>query len=310
MKEFVKVYAPASVANVSVGYDVLGFALDRPGDEVILKHGTEKGLKIISIKGAQGKLPTELEKNTAGFAALQLLKHLGLEDLPLEMQLIKKMKLGTGLGSSAASAVAGVMAVNEILKCPLQKSELLHFAVQGEQIADGAWHADNVAPSLLGGVVLIRDNETLDFKKIAVPQGLHVAMIYPHVKILTSESRAILNDQVSLDNMIKQTGNMGAFVAGMFTSDFQLIKRSLQDHVIEPQRAHLIPHYAEIKKAALEQGVLGFNISGAGPSMFALCDNNLAAENVCSSAEQILNDRGLKCDVFVSGINHEGAILC
>ena len=162
----------------------------------------------------------------------------------------------------------------------------------------------------MGGVVLIRDNATLDVKKIFVPDGLYVAMIYPNIKILTSESRAILSDQVSLNALIAQTGNMGAFVAGMFTSDFQLIKRSLQDHLIEPQRAHLIPHYAEIKKAALEAGALGFNISGAGPSMFALCDNNLAAENICEHSKKLLKDNKIRSTTFVSRINLEGAILC
>jgi len=308
MMDVVKVFAPASVANVAVGYDVLGFALDKPGDEIILRKGKEKGLHITSITGAQGKLSKDITKNTAGVAAANLLKHLGQEDLPLEMELRKKMKFGTGMGSSAASAVAGVMAVNEILKRPLEKKDLLRFAVEGEQVADGAWHADNVAPSLLGGLVLIRDNETLDFKKIYVPQGLYISVIYPHVQVLTSESREVLSDSVSMNQMIKQTGNMGAFIAGMFTSDFQLIKRSLQDHIIEPQRAHLIPHYQELKTMALVEGAMGFNISGAGPSMFAMCDNNLIAENICSKAEQFLKDKKIRSDVFVSGINMEGSI--
>ena len=308
MLEVVHVFAPASVANVAVGYDVLGFALDNPGDEIILKRKGNKGLKIASIKGAQGKLPKEIEKNTAGVAAARLLKHLGLEGEPLEMEIRKKMKLGTGLGSSAASAAAAVMAVNELFNRPLEKRDLLPFAVEGEQVADGAWHADNVGPSLLGGMVLIRDNETLDFKKIHVPKGIYVAMIYPHIKILTSASRAVLSKDVSLENMIKQTGNVGAFVAGMFTSDFPLIKRSLQDHVIEPQRAHMIPCYQRIKETALNAGAMGFNISGAGPSMFAMCDNNLIAEEICEQAKKILKSEKIRSDVFISGINMEGAM--
>lgn len=310
MHDVVKIFAPASVANVAVGYDVLGFALEKPGDEVILRQKGEKGLKITKIIGDKGKLPKDLEKNTAGFAAKMLLADLGYQDLPLEMEIIKKMRLGTGLGSSAASAVAGVMAVNELLKKPLDRRALLKYAVAGEQIADGAWHADNVAPSLLGGVVLIRDNESLDVKKISVPHGLFVAMIYPHIKILTSQSRAILSDQVSLQALVGQTGNMGGFVAGMFTSDFGLIKRSLKDMVIEPQRAHLIPHYYDIKTAALKAGAMGFNISGAGPSMFALCDNNQIAEEICEQASQILGDGKIESDTFVSKINLEGAIRC
>ena len=304
----VKVFAPASVANVAVGYDILGFALDKPGDDIILRKKGDKPLHISSIHGKGKKLPRQILSNTAGFAAFKVLKALGEEKMPLQMELHKNMAFGTGLGSSAASAVAGAMAVNELLGRPFEKKDLLPFAVAGEEIADGAWHADNVAPSLLGGMVLIRDNNTLDFKKIHVPNGLYVSVIYPNVEVLTSDSRAVVSDFVSLEQLIKQTGNMGGFIAGMFTSDFELIKRSLQDHVIEPQRKHLIPYYEKLKEIALSEQALGFNISGAGPTMFALCSNNLIAENICEKASAFLADKKLESDVFVSGINLEGAI--
>ncbi len=308
-REVVKVWAPASVANVAVGYDILGFAIHGPGDEVLLKRGAEKGLKIVEITGAKGKLPLEVKKNTAGYAAHRLLEHLDALDEPLEMTIRKKMPFGSGLGSSAASAVGGVFAVNELLQTGLSKREILKFAVEGEMIADGAWHADNVAPSLLGGMTLIRDNETLDVHKLYIPKGMQVVVIYPKVEILTKDSRAILSDSIELKQHIKQSGNLGGFIIGMYNSDFELIKRSLSDVIIEPQRAKLIPRFYELKEAALGHGALGFSISGAGPSMFALCNNSLVAENIIESANQIYGDEKIAVQTFHSEINNEGAFL-
>lgn len=305
----VKVWAPATVANVAVGYDILGFAINGPGDEVLLKRGTEKGLKIVEITGAKGKLPMDPIKNTAGFAALQLLKHLGATDEPLEMTIRKKMPFGSGLGSSAASAVGGVFAVNELLKTGLEKREILRFAVEGEQIADGAWHADNVAPALLGGMTLIRDNDSLDVHKLYVPKGLQAVVIYPHVEVLTKDSRNILSDSLKLEQHIQQAGNLGGFIIGMYNSDFDLIQRSLKDVIIEPQRASLVPCFYEMKEASLEHGALGFSISGAGPSMFALCNNSLVAEKIIESANRIYSNKKIRINTFHSDINNEGAYL-
>jgi homoserine kinase len=307
MNKAIKVFAPASVANVAVGFDILGFALESPGDEVVIREGKNPGLVITTITGANNKLPFDPLKNTAGYAALQLLKHIGEEDRPIEMEIRKKMPFGSGLGSSAASAVAGVFGVNEFCKTGLTKHDILRFAVEGEQIADGAFHADNVAPSLLGGMVLIRDNDTLDVKKLHVPQGLHVVVIYPHIEILTKDSRSILTPEVSFKKVINQTGNLASFVAAMYTSDFDLMKRSLQDVIVEPQRAKLIPHFYDIKEMALLEGCLGFSISGAGPSMFALCDNSLIAENIGEKAKVLLKKNKLRSDIFLSKINLEGA---
>ena len=195
-KPGIKVFAPASVANVAVGFDVLGFALEAPGDEIIVREGKQPGLMISEIQGAGGKLPYDIMKNTAGYAAHRLLQFVEETDRPLEMEIHKKMPFGSGLGSSAASAAAGVFAVNEFLKTGLTKYEILRFAVEGEQIADGAFHADNVAPALLGGMIMIRDNETLDIKKLHIPSGLFVSVIYPHIEILTKESRGILKQEV------------------------------------------------------------------------------------------------------------------
>lgn len=307
-KPGLKVFAPASVANVAVGFDILGFALESPGDEVIVRQGSKPGLTITEITGANGKLPYETLKNTAGYAAYRLLEHIGETDRPLEMEIHKKMPFGSGLGSSAASAAAGVYAVNEFLNTGLSKMDILRFAVEGEQIADGAFHADNVGPSLLGGMLLIRDNDTLDVKKLHIPHGLYAAVIYPHVEVLTRESRGILKQEVSFKDVIHQSGNLASFIAGMYTSDFGLISRSLHDLLVEPQRAHLIPHFYAMKELALSAGALGFSISGAGPSMFALCDNSNIAESVLESAKILYGVKKLEINTYLSKINHEGAI--
>jgi len=310
LKEGIKVFAPASVANIAVGFDILGFAIDGPGDEIYIKEGSEKGLIIKSIEGCQSKLPYDIYKNTAGYSAYRLLKHLGELDRPLEMRIHKKMPFGSGLGSSAASAAAGVFAVSEFLESGLSKQELLRFAVEGEQIADGAFHADNVAPSLLGGMILIRDNFSLDYKKIFIPHGLHVVVIYPHISILTKDSRALLREQVSFKDMIKQQGNLAAFIAAMYTSDFDLLGRCLEDNIVEPQRAHLIPNFYEMKEMAIEAGALGFSISGAGPSMFALTQNSLTASNIAQAAEKLYKSKKIKVHTYLSKINQEGTYRC
>jgi homoserine kinase len=308
-RDHVKVWAPASVANVAVGYDILGFAINGPGDEVLIKPGIKKGLKIIKITGGKG-LPLDPEKNTAGFAALRLLEELGLQDEPIEMEIRKKMPFGSGLGSSAASAVGGVFAVHEFFKTGLQKKDILKHAVAGEQIADGAWHADNVAPSLLGGMTLIRDNASLDIHKLYIPRAMQVVVIYPKVEILTKDSRAILSDSLTLDQHIAQSGNLGAFIIGMYNSDFDLIQRSLQDLIIEPQRAQLIPEFYKMKEAALEEGALGFSISGAGPSMFAMTNNSYVSERIVERAKKIYAAKKIRIKTYTSEINQEGAYLC
>lgn len=302
-----KVFAPASVANVACGYDVLGFALDKPGDEIIVKKSDDKGLKITKITG--GKLPYEVNKNTAGFTAQKILDHLDYQG-GINMEIHKKMPFGSGLGSSAASAAGAAMAINEILGRPLSKKELLPFAVLGEQVADGAYHADNVAPSLLGGMILIRDTPSLDFYKVYIPQGLHIVVIHPHIEILTKDSRGILKDTVEMSKHIAQSSNLAGLILGMQTSNFNLIRNSLTDVIIEPQRAHLIPGFYKVKDAALSEGALGCSISGAGPSIFAICTNTLIAENAAQSMQRIFADLKIESSIFHSKINKEGAVLC
>ena len=303
-----KVFAPASVGNCAVGFDVLGFAIEKPGDEVIIRLSDTPGLRITKITGAKGKLPYEIEKNTAGLAALRLLQHLGEERLGLEMELHKKLPIGSGLGSSAASAVAGVVAVNELLKRPLEKRDLLPFALEGEALASGGIHADNVAPSLLGGMILTRQNKPLDVQRVPVPRGLFATIIHPEVEVLTKDARNILSETVSLKKMVRQNANLGAFIIGMFNSDIDLIGRSLQDLVIEPQRAPLIPFFYKVKEAALDAGALGCSISGAGPSIFALNANSFVAENVGEAMQEVFRNAKVDSKLYISPINNEGAI--
>ncbi len=299
------VFAPASVANMACGYDILGFALERPGDRIVARFSDAPGLRIVAITGAEGKLPYAVEKNTAGFAAARLLEHLG-EKRGIELEIHKQMPFGSGLGSSAASAAGAVAAINELLGKPLAKTELLPFAVLGEQVADGAYHADNVAPSLLGGIVLIRSNAELDVLSLPVPPELYAAVLYPHVKILTRSAREILRPEVPLAQHIEQTGNLGGLITALFTNDYELIGRSLRDVVIEPQRAQLIPHFGQAQMSAMEAGALGCSISGAGPSIFALCRGQKLAKKVGRAMFRIFSEAGVNSDLFLSPINAQG----
>ena len=303
----VRIFTPATVANVACGFDILGFALERPGDEIVARFSQKPGLHIATITGEGGKLPYEIEKNTAGFAAKKLLEHLG-EERGIELEIHKKMPFGSGMGSSAASAVGGVVAVNELIGCPLTRTELLPFAVLGEQIADGAYHADNVAPCLLGGIVLIRNNEDLDVHNLPLPENLYATVLFSSIEILTKDARGVLSPTVTLKQHIEQSGNLAGLIVGLLNSDFELIRRSLHDVVIEPQRAHLIPHFYEVKNAAVEAGALGCSISGAGPSIFALSVGHATAQKVGKAMKAIADKAGITNQVFVSVINKNGAI--
>ncbi len=304
----IKVFAPASVGNCIVGFDTLGLALERPGDEIILTPTNRKGLRITKITGAKGRLPYEVEKNTAGIAALSVLKHLGAEDMGIDMQIHKKMPFGSGLGSSAASAVAGAFAVNILLNQPLEKRKLLPFALDGEELASGSRHADNVAPSLIGGIVFSPNEH--EVHRILAPKGLMATVIYPHIEILTKDARNILSETVTLKQMVQQSANLASFIIACQSSNIGLLERCMQDVVIEPQRAKLIPHFQEVKDAALAQGAFGCSISGAGPSIFALSPNSFVAENAAEAMQKIFSDNKIKSDLYISQINQEGVIKC
>ena len=310
MKE-VRVFAPATVANVAVGFDILGFAIDRPGDEIVARlRDDEDGLRITTITGTGDKqLPYEVEQNTAGVAAQRLLEHLGQGTMGIDLEIHKKMPFGSGLGSSAASAAGAVVAVNELLGAPLSRESLLYFSVLGEQVADGSFHADNVAPSLVGGIILIRSNESLDIHRLPVPENLQVAVVHPDIEILTRDARAVLSDTVELSTAIHQMGSLASFITALYTNDLPLLGRSLHDYVIEPQRKQLITGFDEVKAAALECGALGCSISGAGPSVFAICDSGYLAQAAGQAMQAAFREHGVTSQLYVSPINQRGVTV-
>ncbi|PRY41113.1 homoserine kinase [Spirosoma oryzae] len=304
--ESIRVFAPATVANVACGFDIFGFAVASPGDEVILTRSETPGVRITDIIGDEGRLPREASRNTAGISIQTYLKHIGQPDLGIEMVLNKQMPLGSGLGSSAASAVAGVYAVNELLGRPLTPLQLLPFAMEGERVACGSAHADNVGPSLLGGFVMVRSYNPLDVVRIQTPASLFCTLVHPDIEVNTKDARFILKNEVSLKNTIIQMGNVAGLIAGLMTPDYDLISRSLVDVIIEPVRSILIPEFNEVKQAALDAGALGCSISGSGPSMFALSRDADTAEQIGAAMQQAFLAVGITSEAYVSEINQEG----
>lgn len=308
-KNRVKVFAPASVANVGCGFDVFGFAIHGPGDIIEASLSDSPGVTILSIEGDQGKLPLIAEENTAGLAVLSMLETLDLsQETGINLKITKKMPMGSGLGSSAASSAGAVFAVNKLLGEPFDRMGLLPFAIRGETAASGAPHADNVAASLLGGFVLVRRNDPPDVILLKAPAKLFCTIIHPHIEIKTKDTRMILRKDVTLAKAVRQWGNVGAMVAGLMSGDYNLIGRSMDDEIIEPIRSVLIPGYDEMKAGALEAGALGFSISGAGPSVFALSASENTAEKIGKKAQHILTEMHLESDVYLSGINTNGCV--
>lgn len=303
----VTAFAPASVSNLNCGFDVLGFPIQQPGDEVSVSFNDTQELRITSIKGDGRKLPLIVSKNTAGVAVQSLLAHLG-EQRGIDLSIHKKMPFGSGLGSSAASAVAAVVATNQLLGRPLAKKDLIPFAMDGEAIASGSRHGDNVIPSLLGGIVLIRSYEPLDVIELPTPT-LYCTVIHPKVEILTKEARDILPKKVPLKDVVKQTANIAGLIAGLYQKNIPLISRSLVDVLVEPHRSTLIPEFGRVKNAALYGGALGFGISGSGPSMFALSDGLAKAKQIGTLMEKALVSKGIDCTLYSSKVNEVGAYI-
>ncbi|MGF1510732.1 MAG: homoserine kinase [Myxococcota bacterium] len=307
MESEVQVFAPATVANVAAGFDVLGFAMHRPGDTIVVRFSGTRGLRISEITGDDGTIPREPTQNTGGIAALAMLQHLGI-DRGIDMQIHKGIPVGSGIGSSACSAVAAVVAVNELLDRPLTRLELLPFALEGEAAASGgAIHADNVGPCLLGGMILVRSNRDLDTVSLPSPTDLFAAVVLPDLQILTTEARAVLRPEIPMKDAITQWGNLAGLVAGLVREDYGLIARSLHDVVAEPYRKSLIPGFDEVRDRALEAGALGCSISGAGPAMFALCQGDENAFRVAIAMQLAFQKNGLPAERFVSSINPQGA---
>lgn len=302
----VRALAPATVANVSCGFDIFGFAVEAPADEVVITLTDNPGVIITKITGDDGRLPMDASRNTSGVAVQAFLDTIGSRS-GAEIVLHKNLPLGSGMGSSAASSAAALVAINHLFDNPFSREQMLPFAMEAERIACGSAHADNVAPSLLGGFVLIRSYAPLDVTKIPTPAGLYCTLVHPHIELKTEDSRRVLKSSIQMKDAITQWGNIAGLVVGLMKPDYGLITRSLQDVVAEPIRSVLIPGFDSIKAVALEQGALGSGISGSGPTIFSLSINLETAEKVGEEIQQQFVNMKLKSDVFVSRINHAGA---
>ncbi|SFR79002.1 homoserine kinase [Maribacter stanieri] len=302
----IKVFCPATVANVSCGFDVLGVALDSVGDEMVIRKVPQKGIKITKLTGQD--LPKETLNNVAGVAGNAFLLASDY-DGGFEIEIDKKIKPGSGIGSSAASSAGAVWAMNHLLGNPFSKTELVKFAMEGERLASDVAHADNVAPALFGGFTLVRSYSPLDIISIPAPTELYVTIIHPQIEIKTSDSRKILKTTISMETGIKQWGNVGGLVAGLFKEDYALIGRSLEDHIVEPIRSILIPGFDEVKKVSIEAGALGSGISGSGPSIFAFSKGKESALKVGNAMKSVYDKIGIAYEIHVSKINMEGVKL-
>jgi len=303
---YVKAFAPANLTNVACGFDIFGFAVDEPGDVVEIRRRDTPGIVITDITGDEGRLPRDPARNAVTVVMLRLLEHLGNTEFGGEVVLHKNMPLGSGMGSSSASAVAGVFALNEMLGQPLTRQQLLPFAMEGERIACGSAHADNVGPSLMGGFLVIRSYQPLDVFAIPVPENLYCTLVNPDIEVNTKDARFILRNEVSLKNAISQMGNVAGLIAGLMQEDYDLISRSMVDVIVEPIRSILIPEFNEVKQVAIAQGALGCSISGAGPSMFTLSKGRETAERVGKAMREKFAEADIDSKVYVSAINREG----
>ena len=301
--EQIKIFCPATIANISCGFDVLGVALDSVGDEMIIRKAPEKGIRITKLVGQD--LPLQSEKNVAGVAGMALLAESDYEG-GFEIEIYKKIKAGSGIGSSAASSAGAVWGMNQLLGEPFSTSKLVGFAMEGERLASGVAHADNVAPALFGGFTLVRSYEPLDIIPINSPSELYATVIHPQIEVKTSDSRKILKTNITLKDGIKQWGNVGGLVAGLFTEDYELIGRSLVDHIVEPIRSILIPGFDDVKKKSMEARALGCGISGSGPSIFAFSQGEDIAQEVALAMKNVYQNIGIDYEVHVSKINSKG----
>ncbi|NND61698.1 MAG: homoserine kinase [Flavobacteriaceae bacterium] len=298
-----KILSPATVANVACGFDAMAFALDGLGDEMIFQKNESGEVTISKIAGAD--LPLEPHLNVAGAVAQKMLKDLG-SDIGIDIQIFKNYKPGSGLGSSAASSAGAAFGVNEITGRPFSKTELMNYAMYGEELACGAPIADNVAAVLYGGFVLIRDYTPLDIVSIPTPKNLFVAIIHPQIEVKTEEAREVLPKSINLDIAISQWANVGGLISGLYSSNYSLIGRSLVDLVTEPHRKKFIPHFDEIKQTAIANGALGAGISGSGPSVFALCEGQNNAQNVANALNELYKTKEIDYKIYTSGISSRG----
>jgi len=309
MSDRIKVFAPASASNLGPGFDVLGLALERPGDVVEAEVVEARGVEIVEVTGAD-TLTTDAAQNVAGIAATAALTRLGPDAPGVRLWLHKQMPLASGLGSSAASSVAAAVAVNLLLGARLSEDEVIRCALDGEAAVSGGIHADNVAPSVLGGIVLVRSCDPLDLVRLPVPESLRIAVVHPHATVKTDEARRLVADRrFEISQAVANLGNIAALVTALHTDDLELLGRSISDALVEPIRAPLVPVFGEVKKAAVAAGALGCSISGSGPSLFAFAASKTAADAVADAMQAAFDAAGVRSDRYVGGVNPRGAHL-
>jgi homoserine kinase len=302
----VAVFAPATVANVVCGFDVLGFAVNEPGDEVIMRMTNKPGITISKITGDDGRLPLDPVKNTVSVSVQHYLNSVNRSDVGVDIELHKKMPIGSGLGSSSASTVAGLFAIKTLLGDECDAAKLLPFAIKGEEMACGHGHADNVAPALLGGFVLIRSYDPLDVVRLPHPAGLYCAIVFPDVDVPTREARQIIRNKILMKDAVTQWGNIAGLVSGLFMQDIDLIGRSMQDILVEPVRSMLIPDFYKMREIAMGMGAVSFGISGSGPSVFAFTRDEETAKLITQKLQQHLTSIKIGSNIYVSTINDAG----
>lgn len=311
-------FAPATVANVAVGFDILGFAIESVGDVVTVRltdRGTDCGAvrirEIVNDTGASGALDISLDPatNAATVGLIKLRDELRL-DFGFEVTLCKGIALGSGMGGSAASAVGALVAANSLLDNPLPTDALLEYALLGEQTASGTAHPDNIAPCLFGGLTLVLSLYPLRYVSLPVPASILTVLVHPRLRVDTHMARSILKPSVPLADHVQQSANLAGFIAGCFGNDLEMIGHSFSDLIVEPQRAHLIPGFADVKAAAMESGALGASISGSGPSVFAWVTSNQAAAQVRDAMVQAFRANGLtEVDSWISSVSQKGAAI-
>ncbi|ASS46910.1 homoserine kinase [Candidatus Karelsulcia muelleri] len=302
----IKVIAPATIANIVCGFDVLGLAVNIPNDEIIIKITDIPGIRIQKIFGAN--LSKNIKKNVISIALQALLNKIKKSNIGFDIEISKNIQPGSGIGSSAASAAGIVVGANYLLGNTFKKKDLIKFAMEGERLAGGVPHADNVAPAIIGGITLIRSYKPLDIISLRSPDKIWVSILHPEIEIKTSDAREILKHKILITEAIKQWGNLGALIAGLYKEDYDMISRSLDDVIIEPIRAILIPAFNELKIKCKSIGALGGGISGSGPSVFMLSNGKKKAELVTNVMEHIYSKLELNYKIYTSSINRTGIV--
>lgn len=303
MKE-VKVYSPATIANLSCGFDILGLALSDPIDEMIMRKSHYPGVHITKIQGAN--LPKKSEKNVVGVVLETILQNLPNNKYGIEVEIFKNIRPGSGIGSSAASASGAAVGANILFGNFFKTIEIIKFAIEGEILASGIGHADNVAPAIMGGFTLIKSYCPLEIISLPSPKNLWVTVIHPQIEIKTSSSRRILKEKVLMTDAIRQWGNVGSLVSGLYRRDYCLIGRSLEDFIVEPLRSILIPSFYALKIECLKIGAIGGGISGSGPSVYMLSKGREIANRVAERMHEIYKKMGIQYSIYISSVNYNG----